>query len=155
MRVVVCVFPTFPTKSIGGSWTYKKLAAGKLLIYVQRSFSQNLRLLGWKIRSVAASRVEHPKQKTNVTLISSPCPSCTLARARCLTQDVATELFFFFQIIHNSRIRHRNNFKFWKKTCLYKYEQLSHWKFFIRWTWRYFLSGKPEKHELRHALTCY
>ena len=46
MRAVVRVFLTFPTKSMGESSTYKKLPAGKLFIYVQRSFSENLRLLG-------------------------------------------------------------------------------------------------------------
>ena len=46
MRAVIRVFLTFPTKSIGGSSTYKKLPVGKLFIYAQRSFSQNLRLLG-------------------------------------------------------------------------------------------------------------
>ena len=71
-----------------------------------------------KIRSVAASRVEHPKQKTNVTLISSPCPSCTQARAGCLTRGVATERIFL--IIHNFRIFHPNNLKFWEKLlCTY------------------------------------
>ena len=33
MRAVVRVFLTFPTKSIEGSPTYKKLPAGKLFIY--------------------------------------------------------------------------------------------------------------------------
>ena len=46
MRAVVRVFLTFPTKSIGGSLMYEKLPVGKLFIYVQRSFPQNLRLLG-------------------------------------------------------------------------------------------------------------
>ena len=46
MRAKVRVFLTFPTKSIGESLTYKKLRVGKLFIYVQRSVSQNLRLLG-------------------------------------------------------------------------------------------------------------
>ena len=160
MRAVVRVFLTFPTKSIDGSSTYKKLPTGKLFIYVQRSLSQNLRLLGWKIRklwiirkirSVAASRVEHPKQKTNFALISSPCPSCTLARARCLTRDVATE--FFFLIIHNSRISHPNNLKFWKKLLCINMSSLKDLNM-LKFP-RYFLSGKPEKHELRRALTCY
>ena len=46
MRAVVRAFITFPTKSIWGSLTYEKLAVKKLFIYVQRSFSRNLRLLG-------------------------------------------------------------------------------------------------------------
>ena len=47
-----------------------------------------------KICSVAVPRVEHLKEKTNVALISSLCPSCTLSRARYPTQDVASEFFF-------------------------------------------------------------
>ena len=46
MRAVVRVFLMFPTKSIGGSSTYKIIPVGKLLVYVQRSFSQNSKLLG-------------------------------------------------------------------------------------------------------------
>ena len=46
MRAVARVFLTFPTKSIEGSLTYKKLPVRKLFVYVQRSFFQNLRLLG-------------------------------------------------------------------------------------------------------------
>ena len=51
MRAVVRVFLTFPTKSIGGSLTYKELPVKKLFIFVQRSFFQNLRLLGFEIGS--------------------------------------------------------------------------------------------------------
>ena len=64
-------------------------------------------------------------QNKRLTLLSSRlCPSCTLAcactlaRARCPTRDVATECFFL--IIHNPRISHPNNLKFWKKLlCTY------------------------------------
>ena len=97
---------------------------GKLFIYVQRSFTQNLRLFGWKIRevwiirkihSVAGSRVEHPKQKNNVAFISSPCSSCT-----CSMSDARRGHRVFFLIIHNSRISHPNNLKLWKKLlCTY------------------------------------
>ena len=59
---------------------------------------------------MTASRVEHPKQKTNVAVISSPCPSCTLAHARCLTRGAATERIFL--LIHNLRIFHPNNLKY-------------------------------------------
>ena len=162
MRAVVRIFLTFPTKRIGGSSTYKKLPAGKLFIYVLRSFSQNLRLLGWKerelwiirkIRSVAASRAEHPKQKTIVALISSPRPSCTLARARCPTRDVATE--FFFLIIHNSRISHPNNLKFWKKLLYININNfLTESTLYVKLPPILFV-GKARKHELRRALTCY
>ena len=128
MRAVVRVFLTLLTKSSWGSLTYQKLPVGKLFIYVQIRFPQKLRLLGWKIRelwiitkicSVAAYRVEYPKQKTNVALISSACPSCSLARARCPTRR-CPRVFFFFLIIHDSCISHPNDFKFWKKLlCVY------------------------------------
>ena len=50
MRAVVRIFLAFPTKSIGGCLTYQELSVRKLFIFVQRSFFQNLRLLGWEIR---------------------------------------------------------------------------------------------------------
>ena len=69
MRAVVRFFLTLPTKSIWKSLTYKKTSSGRVLINIQRCFSQNLRLFGWEIRelwiiirnkrSVAASRVGH------------------------------------------------------------------------------------------------
>ena len=46
MRAVVRVFLTLLTKSVLKSLTYKKLAAKKFFINVQRSFSQNFKLFG-------------------------------------------------------------------------------------------------------------
>ena len=46
MRAIVRVFLTLPTKGVWGSLTGKKLRVGQLFIYLQRSLSQNLRLLG-------------------------------------------------------------------------------------------------------------
>ena len=50
MRAIVRVFLTLPIKSVWVSLTDKKLPVGKLFIYVQRSFTENLELLSWKIR---------------------------------------------------------------------------------------------------------
>ena len=52
MRATVRVFLTLLTKSVWGSLTDKKLLVGQLFTYVQRSFPQNLELLGWKIREL-------------------------------------------------------------------------------------------------------
>ena len=51
MRVVDRVFLTLLTKSL----TYKKLPVEKLFIYVQKSFSQNLRLLLIRMRNTYGS----------------------------------------------------------------------------------------------------
>ena len=45
MRAIVRVFLTLPTKSVWVSLIDKKLLAGKLFIYVERSFTENLGLL--------------------------------------------------------------------------------------------------------------
>ena len=52
MCAIVCVVRTLPTKKDCKSLNDKKVPVGKLFIYVQRSFSQNLRLLGLKIREL-------------------------------------------------------------------------------------------------------
>ena len=127
MRAVVRVFLTFPTKSIGGSSTYKKLPAGKLFIYVQRSFPQNLRLLGWKIRklwiirkirSVATPRVRHRARAWVQEGQGEEMRATLVFCFECSTRDAATERIFL--IIHNFRIFYPNNLKFWDKLlCTY------------------------------------
>ena len=65
------------------------------------------------------SGIEQLKQTTPVVFISSPCHSCTVARARCPMRDAATERFFL--ISHNPNMSHPNNLKFWEKllcTCI-------------------------------------
>ena len=120
-------FLTFPTKSIGGSLTYKKLALWKLFIYVQRSLFANLRFLGWKIRqlwiirkknSVATSHVGH-RARARVPERQREGMRATLVFCfGCSTRDAATEHIFL--IIHNSGIFYPNNLKFWEKLlCTY------------------------------------
>ena len=130
MRAVVRVFLTFPTKSIGGSLTYKKLPVRKLFMYVQRSFFLNLRFLGWEIRelwiirkknSVATSQVGH-RAPAREQERQGEGMRATLVRLVfcfvCSTRDAATERIFL--IIHNSRILYPNNLKFWEKLlCTY------------------------------------
>ena len=45
MGAIVRVFLTWPIKSVWVSLTDKKLLVEKLFIYVERSFTENLRLL--------------------------------------------------------------------------------------------------------------
>ena len=127
MRAVVRVLLTFPTKSVGGSETYKKLPVRKLFIYVQKSFSPNLRLLEWEIRelwiiilenSVATSRVGH---RARARVQERQGEGMRAALVFCFgfsTRDAATQRIFL--IIHNSRIFYPNNLKFWEKLlCTY------------------------------------
>ena len=126
MRGVVRVFQTFPTKSIGGSSKYQKFPVG-----------------------MAASRIEHPKQKTIVALISSLC-SCTRGGVRCPTRDVADE--FSFLIIHNSLFQILITSNFGKNFFVQIWTTFSLEVLYTLNFPRYFLSGKLEKHELRRAL---
>ena len=54
MRAIVHVFLTLPTKTIPGSVNDKKTSSiyARILIHAQRSFSENLRLLGLETREL-------------------------------------------------------------------------------------------------------
>ena len=127
MRDVVRDFLALPTRSIGGSLTYQELSVRKLFIFIQRSCFQNLRLLGWEIRelwitrkknSVATSRIRH-RARARVQEGQGEAMRATLVFCfGCSTQDAATERIFL--IIHDFRIFHPNNLKFWEKLlCIY------------------------------------
>ena len=71
----------------------------------------------------------------------------------CSTRDAATERIFL--IIHNFRIFHPNNLKFWEKLLFIYMNNFPAASFLYVELPLYFLSGKLEKHELRCVLTCY
>ena len=46
-------------------------------------------------------------------------------------RDTENVFHIALKMYHNSFIFNPNDLKFWKKTSLYIYKQLYHWKFFI------------------------
>ena len=137
----------------------------KLFILVQRSFYQNLRLLGWEIRelwiiilknSVASSRVGH-RVRARVQEGQGEEMRATLVFCfGCSIRDAATERIFL--IIHNSRIFYPNNGKFWEKLlCTYMNNFPAESFLYVELPPIHFV-GKVRttgKHELRRALTCH
>ena len=97
---------------------------GKLFIYVQRSSSYKLRLLGWKVPElwIIRKKARYPR------LASSTCQSARMTRRgdesdvifcfSCSMRHAITERIFL--IIYSSRFFHPNNLKFWETLlCTY------------------------------------